>query len=312
GVVWIEERAAREIRHVRAPRAGGSPFGRSRTQPEEQLDEGAVASPPAQFRIVRVRVIGLRASVGNPASGNSDEPSGKYVYITRLPYECQTKLPNTSDTDWGPYAIGIRAGYDPNSPGQSQGAASARQERRLHDDFRRDSRGDRSFHRREVRAGLHPQAHDRTAKRECRRSPAAREVGRLRVCRGRGPQRGPGVCPTSAPQGHGRGRAIGRRGGNARPPGAREEGGPRRGRPAGDWRTLRRDLGAGTPEPDWRRRSHVHYGRTGRGHGDGSRAPRGRVGPGRRECRHQPGDYAIPGGTRTDDECPCGHPTTPG
>src|SRR2546422_1909999 len=230
-VVWIEERAAREIRHVRAPRAGSSPFGRSRTQPEEQPDEGAVASPPAQFRIVRAGVIELRASVGNPASGNSDEPSGQYVYITRLPYECQTKLPNTSDTDWGPYAIGIRAGYDPNSPGQSQGAASARQERRLHDDFRRDSRGDRSFHRREVRAGLHPQAHDRTAKRECRRSPAAREVGRLRVCRGRGPQRGPRVCPTSAPQGHGRGRAIGRRGGKARTSRGGGRGGPRRGRP---------------------------------------------------------------------------------
>src|SRR2546422_3249014 len=231
-VVWIEERAAREIRHVRAPRAGSSPFGRSRTQPEEQPDEGAIAPLRARFRIVRVGVIELRVSVGNPASGNSDEPSGQYVYITRLPYECQTKLPNTSDTDWGPYAIGIRAGYDPNSPGQSQGAASARQERRLHDDFRRDSRGDRSFHRREVRAGLHPQAHDRTAKRECRRSPAAREVGRLRVCRGRGPQRGPRVCPTSAPQGHGRGRAIGRRGGKARTSRGGGRGGPRAG-PAG-------------------------------------------------------------------------------
>src|SRR3989449_8142344 len=229
-VVWIEERAAREIRHVRAPGAGSSPFGRSRTQREEQPDEGAINPSAGAVSGRSSGRLELRASVGNPASGNSDEPSGQYVYITPLPYECRTKLPKTSDTDWGPYAIGIRAGYDPNSPGQSQGAASARQERRLHDDFRRDSRGDRSFHRREVRPGLHTQAHDRTAKSEWRRSPAAREVGRLRVFRGRGPYRGPGVRSTSAPQGHGRGRAIGRRGGNARPSGAREQGGPRRGR----------------------------------------------------------------------------------
>src|SRR5881296_1077135 len=43
-LVWIEERAAREIRHVRAPGAGSSPLSRSRTQPEEQPDEGAVGS----------------------------------------------------------------------------------------------------------------------------------------------------------------------------------------------------------------------------------------------------------------------------
>src|SRR2546425_378641 len=142
---------------------------------------------------------------------------GQYVYIAPLPYDCQTKLPEISDPDEGPHAIGIRAGYDPNSPGQNQGAPSARQERRLHDDLRCDSRGDRSVHRREVRAGLHPQAHDRIAEGERRRPSAAREVRRLGFCRGRGPQRGPRVCPTSAPQSHGRGRAIGRRGGNARP-----------------------------------------------------------------------------------------------
>src|SRR5437867_23231 len=121
----------------------------------------------------------------------------------------------------GPYAIGIRAGDDPNSPGQNQSAASARQERRLYDNLRRDPRCDRSFHRREVRAGLYPQTHDRTAEGERGGPPAAREVGRLGLRRGCRPQCGPGVCPASAPQGHGRGRAIGRRGGNARPPGAR-------------------------------------------------------------------------------------------
>src|SRR5256885_1248700 len=154
---------------------------------------------------------------GRRVLGTATGPSGQYVYITRLPYECQTKLPEMSDADKGPYAIGIRAGYDPNSPGQNQGAPSARQERRLHDDLRCDSRGDRSVHRREVRAGLHPQAHDRIAEGERRRPSAAREVRRLGFCRGRGPQRGPRVCPTSAPQSHGRGRAIGRRGGDARP-----------------------------------------------------------------------------------------------
>src|SRR2546430_10407127 len=45
-VVWTEERAAREIRHVRAPGARGSPLGRSRTQPKEQPDESAVVPPP--------------------------------------------------------------------------------------------------------------------------------------------------------------------------------------------------------------------------------------------------------------------------
>jgi len=50
-VVWIEERAAREIRHVRAPGAGSSPLGRSRTQPEEQPDESAVVRLPTEDRI---------------------------------------------------------------------------------------------------------------------------------------------------------------------------------------------------------------------------------------------------------------------
>src|SRR5207245_4777683 len=44
-VVWTEERATREIRHVRASGAGGSPFGRSRTQPKEQPNESAVVPP---------------------------------------------------------------------------------------------------------------------------------------------------------------------------------------------------------------------------------------------------------------------------
>src|SRR5207249_8553895 len=61
-------------------------------------------------------------AAGRRVLGTATGPSGQYVYITRLPYECQTKLPEMSDADKGPYAIGIRAGYDPNSPGQNQGA----------------------------------------------------------------------------------------------------------------------------------------------------------------------------------------------
>src|SRR3989441_1139649 len=204
---------------------------------------------------------------GRRVLGTATGPSGQYVYIPRLPYECQTKLPEMSDADKGPYGIGIRAGYDPNSPGQDQGASSARQERRLHHDFRRDSRGDRSVHRREVRAGLHPQAHDRTAERERRGPPAAREVGRLRLRRGRGPQCGPGVCPASAPQGHRRGRAIGRCGGNARPPrraGRAGRGGAPRGGIKGGARGHGRHPGPNGPRPAW---VSPPAGRRGRGAG---------------------------------------------
>jgi len=44
-------------------------------------------------------VIELLGSPGHPVAVHADEPSGQHVYITRLPYDCQTKLPETSDAD---------------------------------------------------------------------------------------------------------------------------------------------------------------------------------------------------------------------
>src|SRR5256886_2684023 len=107
------------------------------------------------------------------------------------------------------HAIRIGASYNPVAAGQSESPPPAREGRNVLDDLGRHPCRDRSIHRHPVLAGLHPEAHDRTAEGQRGGPAAAREVGRLRVRRGRGPKRGPRVRPTSAPQGHGRGREIG-------------------------------------------------------------------------------------------------------